>query len=668
MIKVFSIPDKEKNYQSYMVYVLSVLWTVVVGSIVSIGFIFFSEIWQRWLIFLSGSIFITLFSLVLIHYGHTRLASWSLTILLWLLITLPCYTAGGIMAPGILSQVSVILTAGFLLGWRGGLAIGLLTVLIDFYLAYLEVNGALPIPSVMHDPITRWIGAIIPFGTILALQYYATNHLRSSLAAVQREVVKREEAEKLTIQTVVNLKERVKELQTLYRLSRILQNDDTTIKQLVNQIAEILPSGWQYPEIAAARVCIAEIESRTNNYKPSANNLRAESSTIHGTPLSIEVVYLKEVPASDEGPFLKEERNLINVLAEMIKTNLESREHRIELKDYKYALDLNSIVGIASVDGKLTFVNDNFCKISKYSASELLGQHYGIIISGIHPPEYFSELAIAMQNGKPFRGEFCSKAKDGTLYWVDTSIVPFLDENGKVYQYLSINHNITERKNTDDKIRQSEQLLKKITSQVPGNTYMFEIEESGHADILFMSRGTDTFNHDYNFEEILEDSQKLREVLHDDDKIKFNDAMKEAFKTHASISFQYRIIVGGHIRWRWMQAVPEIDKNGRVLWYGATSDITPLVDYIASIEQIIFDIGHVIRRPVSSMLGMSKLIMESKLNEEQIKELSEKLYIISEEMDKFIKELNQAYELKRQNTKLNIDVAPVIDKRNSLFK
>ncbi len=667
MINFYSIPDKEKDYQSYMVYVLSILWMVVIGSIVSIGFFFFPEIWQRWLTFLTISIFIVVFNLTLIRYGYTRVASWTFTLMLWLLITIPCYSAGGIMAPGILSQVSVILTAGFLLGWRGGLAIGLLTVGTDFFMAYIEVKGLLPIPSVMHNPITRWIGTIIPFGTILALQYYATNHLRSSLVAVQREVIKREEAEKLMTQTVHHLEERVKELKTLHKLSLILQNDDISIKNLVHQIAEILPSGWQYPEIAAARVCFAGIEYNTSNYKPSANSQRAELKTNHGTPLSIEVVYLQQVPESDEGPFLKEERNLINMLAEMIKINLESREHRTELKDYKYALDLGSIVSIAGVDGKLTFVNDNFCQISKYSAAELLGKHYSIISSDFHSPDYFRALAVAMQDGKPYRGEFCNKAKDDTLYWVDTSIVPFLDENGKVYQYLSVNHDITERKNADDKIKQSERLLRKITSQIPGNTYMFEIEENGLSKILFINRGTEAFNHRYNFNEISEHPEKFRDVLHDDDKVKFNDAMKEAYRTQSLISFQYRIIVDGHIRWRWMQAVPEKDNNGNVLWYGATSDITPLVDYITSIEQILFDIGHVIRRPVSSMLGMSRLIIENELSEKEIKELSKNLYIIAEEMDKFINELNLAYAEKRQNTEFNIDISPVINKRSSLF-
>lgn len=667
MKKLFYIPNKEKDYQSYMVFMLSFFWTVVIGGVVSFGFIFFPEIWPRWLTFLAISIFIAIFNLTLIRYKYERLASWSFIVMIWLLVTIPCYTAGGIMAPGILLQVSVILTAGFLLGRRGGLAIGLLTMGTDFFLAYMEVNGYLPIPSVIHTPITRWVSSIIPFGTVLALQLYGTSQLRGSLIAFQREVQKREEAEDLTAHTANDLNERVKELRTLYRLSRILQDENTSILHMVHQIAEMLPSGWQYPEIAAARVCIAGIEYSTNNFKPSVDSLYVELKTKQGTSISIEVVYLCQVPESDKGPFLKEERDLMNVLAEMIKVNIDSRQHKAELEDYKHVLDLASIVSIVAVDGNFLFVNDNFCKASKYTSEELYGKHHSLIWSDLHSSEYFEVLKTVMQNGTPFRGEFCNKAKDGLLYWVDASIVPFLDESGGIYQYVSISYDITERKNADDKIKESERLLKKITSQVPGNTYLFEIEESGLLKLLYINKGTDIFNHEYNCKEIIEYPKKLRDVIHDDDLVRVNETMKEAYKTNLPISIQYRIVVNDQIRWRWMQAVSEIDKNGKVLWYGATSDITPLVDYIASIEQTIFDLGHVIRRPVSTMLGLSKLIIDSNLSLDEIKEISANFYHLSNEMDEFIRELNDTYQKKKQDTKLGIDITPIIDKRSSLF-
>lgn len=509
MSNIFRPPNKETEYQSYMVYALIIVWFLTTAIVIVIELFYFPHLWYHWLLLLGVMFFIAVFNLSLNYFRRSRAASWSFTIMLWLYITIYCYSAGGIFAPGILSQTSVILTAGFLLGRRGGLAIGLLTIVADFGLAYLEIRGLLPVAVVAHDPISRWFSAIIPFGTILVLQYYAINHLRNSLVSLQREIIRRKDAEVIKDKTVLDLCEREK-----------------------------------------------------------------------------------------------------------------------ELKDYKYALDISSIVSITDVDGNFTFVNENFCKISKYSVEDLLGQSHSLLWSGEHLPEYFAGLVSAMQEGKFYRGEFCNKAKDGSFYWVDTNIVPFLNEEGKVYQYMSINRDITpkkealeqlraseeryksiiavsntgaweynvdthqvwysaqyfamlgidkpdgawedtegmswidrlhpddreravkifdkfllegakelyesffrmrhkngdwvwiwsrarrlqdkdgnitnislgthtdisERVKAEQKVRESEQLIKKITSQVPGNTYMFEIEESGKPNILFVNRGNEDFN------------------------------------------------------------------------------------------------------------------------------------------------------------------------------
>lgn len=668
MTNFFHVPDKEKEYQRYMVFVLTIIWSVVTAVIVSVGFFYFPHSWLRWLIFLCVSVFIAVSNLGLNYLGYTKTASWSLVIMLWLYITIPCYSAGGILALGIMSQMSVILTAGFLLGWRGGLGIGLLTICVDFGLAYMEVKGHLPSPVVVHDPISRWIGAVIPFGTILALQYYATNHLRSGLNALKYEVAKRKEAEKIKDQTVYNLGERVKELRTLYAVSRVLTDEKAAPEHLFSKIVDLLPYGWQYPDITAARISVAGVDYTTKNYRRSDDFQIAETATAKGTKIEIEVVYLKTMPNFDEGSFLSEERDLINMLAEMLKTDMDHRERSSELEDYKYALDLASIVAISDVDGHFTFVNDNFCKISKYTAEELIGKQHDILWSGYHTPEDFAEMEIAMRHGKTYRAEFCNKAKDGTLYWVDAAVIPFLNKQGKVYQYLSINHDITDRREAEEKIKQSEQLLRKVTSQIPGNTYMFEIDQSGHTTMIFSNRGTDDYNHSYDMDSIIENPGKIREIIHDEDKDKFNNAMKAAYQDRVAINVQYRILVNNNIRWRWMQAVPEKTTEGKMVWYGATTDITQLVDYIASIEQIVFDIGHVIRRPISSILGLTRLINDNDLQEKEIKEISRQLYPIAEEMDKFIRELNLDYYQRRQNTKFNIDISSFLDRRNSLFE
>ena len=327
-----------------------------------------------------------------------------------------------------------------------------------------------------------------------------------------RDVTDRKQAERqlyqLNQQLEAKVEERTQELWQVNSLQRaildgadysIISTDPTGIIQTFNAGAERM-LGYSAAEVVGK--CTPELIHDANEVIDRAASLSAELR--QNIPPGFEVFVAKArqgILSEEEWSYIRKDGSRFPVslsisilkdvnqqiigflgiakdISDRKQAELERQQLIQELSAFKQALDQSAIVVITDAEGVISYVNDRFSAISGYSRDELMGKTHRLLNSGYHPPAFFQDLWQTIASGHVWRGEVCNQAKNGSLYWVASTIVPFLDEGGRPFQYLAIRFDITDRKLAQATIQQENTFRQQIVENMTeGLCVFYEVEE-----------------------------------------------------------------------------------------------------------------------------------------------------------------------------------------------
>lgn len=406
--------------------------------------------------------------------GQIQLASVLFVTGLVLLVTSMALTAGGIRAFGATMYFVIVLMSTLLLGELAGIVTALICAALGLGLVLVDAAGFLPSQTAPYTAITLWLLNCMSMGVVIVLLKLATQKVTAALHQVEVELTERrkvitqlKKAEQQRERLVLDLGERVKELKLLHAAAQLLR-DRSIDRTVLADLVRAMPSAWLYPEICEARIAYLDIDVSTPGWRDSPWRQSAPFVTAAGKGV-IEVVYTAERPQAEEGPFLAEERQLLDSLVEMLTAHFEreaSEQKRgraeTEAKENQALLQTmieNTPAAVAMFDKEMRYIACSRRWLSDYR----LGNRE---LQGLSHYEVFPEIAEDWKavHRRCLAGRIESREADrflradGTEDVVRWVVQPWRKGNGEIGGITMFTEVITERWTLEARLRQSQKM------------------------------------------------------------------------------------------------------------------------------------------------------------------------------------------------------------------
>lgn len=333
------------------------------------------------------------------------------------------------------------------------------------------------------------------------------------------------------------------------------------------------------------------------------------------------------------------------------------------VRDYQFALDQSSLVDISDSDGRILYANENFCRVAGYTQEELRNIDHRQFNSGYHPKSFFTDLWQTVKSGKVWRGEIKEKSKTGEFFWVDTTIVPFTNSNGEVFQFISIRSDITAKKIAEEKVKIANEQYETLSHATSDTIWDRDLLTNK----ITYNNGIQTML-GYDINQIKDLEKWWADNIHPDDYPKTAAQLEAAFANQQKViteEYRFRCADGTYKHIYDRAFVIYNEENVPVRMIGAMQDISYLKEEEQRTNKAIIDAQERERQQIGMELhdNVKQIIAASQINLEVAKNKLDQKEMLSEILKRVSMYLKDAiHELRR----LSHQLAPTVDEEMEL--